>query len=188
MKSNSNATTSESVSIQITKHNRCSIFLQILSFSRTHARLHAHKHTCDRALARSGSYLCDSIWRSGSLGLSPLFTLSKWIGNTSALYEIMFCMRFDVACFWWQKQKYCFFTAYPTHFVNRYCANVAGATIFSTRIHSHAHSVRLAYCCLALCHWYFAPCGCCCHCFERWTWYECYVVSVVHVVCIVYIV
>lgn len=56
-------------------------------------------------------------------------THSKWIGNKSNVGENMFCMRFDVVCFWWQKQKYCFFTTHPTHFVNRYCALVVAAAV-----------------------------------------------------------
>lgn len=57
------------------------------------------------------------------------YTHSKWIGNKSNVGENMFCMRFDVVCFWWQKQKYCFFTTHPTHFVNRYCALVVAAAV-----------------------------------------------------------
>lgn len=125
MESKSNATTSECVYTNNKAQQMLNFSSNTIIFSYTHTRSHAH----------IGSYLWFYPWCSGSRGLSPLFTLSKWVGNTSALYEIMFCMRFDVVCFWWQKQKYCFFTAYPTHFVNRYCATVAGATLFYTLTH-----------------------------------------------------
>lgn len=68
-------------------------------------------------------------WSFTTVHTTYTHTHSKWIGNKSNVGENMFCMRFDVVCFWWQKQKYCFFTTHPTHFVNRYCALVVAAAV-----------------------------------------------------------
>lgn len=102
---------------------------------------------------------------------------SKWIGNNeSAPGENMFCMRFDVVCFWWQKQKYCFFTAHPTHFVNRYCALVVGGYFFFTLPLTLDRSLSLSIHMLFFGSLPFDNAvGCVCVCLwilnsEQWTW------------------
>lgn len=118
IKSNSNATTSECVcvcvSIQITKHSRCSIFLRILLFSHTYT--YTHKHTRTLLFSFCISHPLLESWVSLALVAFHHCSHSKWIGNKSAPGENMFCMRFDVVCFWWLKEKILFLYRTPNTF------------------------------------------------------------------------
>lgn len=168
-----------SVSIQITKHSRCSIFLQILSFSRTHS----HTRSCAHTVSYLWFYLM--FWLSWPFTTVHTLKTNRWherVGRNYVLYEVWCCM-FLVA-----KAKILFLHRIPNTFrKSLLCYSCWRYIFFSPHIHtfslSLAHSLYIAYCCLTLCHWYFAM-RCCC--FEQWTWCECYVMSVVHVVCIPY--